>query len=951
MFTRLFTPRWEHTDPRVRRKALESGAAPAEAVAKAAREDEDPEVRRCAMEHLDDLALLAALAATEPVPAIQAVAGRRQRELLAGPLEAGPSVETRLKTLRQAHSPELCVFLVRDALVAEVRAAALEQVKEPAVLCTVAIGDPVAAVRRAALERIEDPQGWETVARETRNRDKQVSRRARERLDAWQQACDDRKHVERLCLEMEGLLAETPDAGDAVRIRRLDSQWKPLESVASPQLMARYGHARELAVAEIECLAALQDARRSICADLERLLAEMNDNEVANTLSAEDLLASLDAAIERWQAQVPVAGDDDPLAQRFAGLVKQVQAESRRLARDHACTAPLQALLQQAGALRDGQAEADESRIKEIEHRWAALEQPASSALAEALQHDFDSVLQVLRERLDRQRRQQIQALDKAEHLLAELQAALQQGELEHALSLRDRVRHLLKNARDVDERKRRALQGRLQGMQPRLEELRQWRHWGTGKARQRLCTEIEALADSARSAEEVAAMVRNARDAWKRIDHAEGPARETLWQRFDQACTRAYEPYQRERSEQAARRVAHFDQKQALCRELDAYERDTDWKQVDWGSADQRVRKARERWRRIGPVPGKARRGLEKTYHEVLERLESHLGKERERELRRRRTLIAAVEQLAEAPDVRAAIRTVKEAQAKWRPAVQASRQVEQSLWRQFSSACDAVYQHTREQHAAADAEQQANLERKTSLCAELEALLDDADADFKDIEQRFGRAHSEWAGIGAIPRKAERPTKARYEALEKRFAQCRQQQAQAVAASVLQGLRARSRLCEHLETEVLASNMEAGSRQALVEETRQAWQALDALDARQEKILCERRDLACRALGGDEQARQVLLDGLPGNLEKRLELCLQIEIAAGIDSPAEFTQARMQFQVSRLADAMHHKIGEPRSRQDQLRDLQMEWYQSGPVPMEMLDSLEARFERAISP
>jgi len=142
----------------------------------------------------------------------------------------------------------------------------------------------------------------------------------------------------------------------------------------------------------------------------------------------------------------------------------------------------------------------------------------------------------------------------------------------------------------------------------------------------------------------------------------------------------------------------------------------------------------------------------------------------------------------------------------------------------------------------------------------------------------------------------------------------------------------------------------MEAGSRQALVEETRQAWQALDALDARQEKILCERRDLACRALGGDEQARQVLLDGLPGNLEKRLELCLQIEIAAGIDSPAEFTQARMQFQVSRLADAMHHKLEEPHSRHERLRDLQMAWYQAGPVPVEAQGSLEVRFETAMS-
>ena len=950
MFNRLFTPKWEHADPRVRRKALASGVAPAAAVAKAAREDEDPEVRRCAVEYLDDLELLAALAATEPLPSIREVAGQRLRALLAGPLQVGPPLEARLETLRQACAPELCVFLARQAQVAEIRTSVLEQVKETSVLCAVAIEDPVAAVRRAALERIEDPQGWETVARETRKKDKQVSRLARERLEAWRKARSDRENTERLCREMEELLAETLQAGDQLRIRRLDGQWEPLESSASRQLTTRYRHARELAVAEIERLAALQSARRAICVDLEGLLVGVHDNAGSDALSAEDLLVSLDTAIGRWQAQLPEADDDDPLAQRFAGLVKQVRRESERLARDRACAARLQALVQQAGALRDEQAKLDEPRIKKLESRWAALEQPTSRSLAEALQDDFDSALQLLRERLERQRRQRQQALDTAEGLLAELESALQEGELERALSLRDRLRHLLKTARGVAEHKRLALQEQLQGMQPRLEELRQWRHWGGGKARLRLCTEIEALAGSVRSAEDVAARVRNARDAWKRIDHGEGPAGEALWQRFDQACTRAYEPYQREQREQAAQRAAHLGQKQALCAELDAFERDTDWKQVDWQAADQRVRKARERWRRIGPVPGKARRVLEKNYHEVLERLESHLGKERERELRRRRALIAAVEKLATAPDSRAAGRAVKEAQAKWKPAVQAARQVEQSLWLQFRSACDAVYTHTRKQREAADAEQQTNLEHKIALCTALETLLEDKDTDFREFAQRFGTSRSEWAGIGTIPRKVERATQARYEALEKRFAQRQQQQVKAAAECVLQGLRARSRLCECLEAEVLDSTLEAGSHQALLEETRQAWQALDALDTGAEKVLRERFDLASRALGGDEQAGQTLLDGVPKNLDKCLELCLQLEIAAGIDSPAEFAGARMQFQVSRLAEAMHHKIEEPRARQDPLWDLQIAWYQAGPVPREAQGSLEARFGHAVA-
>jgi exonuclease SbcC len=950
MFTRLFTPKWEHADPRVRRQALASGAAPREAVAKAAREDEDPEIRCCAVELLDDLALLVVLLATETVPDVREVAGQRLRSLLAASLQAGPPLEIRLQTLQQARAPNLSVFLVRQAQVPEIRVAALEQVQETEVLCDVAIGDAVAAVRRAALERIEDPQAWETIARQMRNKDKQLSRLAHERLEVWQQARADRENAERLCREMEGLLEGALQAGDEMHLRRLDSQWATLASVNSPQLNQRYQQARDRVAASVEQLMALHAKRRDICADLENLLANINEHDGSTARSADDVLVSLDAAMGRWQALLPAADDNDSLARRFAGRVREIRLAAQRLARDHARAASLQALLQEAGALAEEPGKLDEHRIKKLETRWAVLEQPACRPLAETLQHDFETALQRLRGYLDRQRRQRLQALDNAADLLVELEAALQEGELERALSLRDRLRHRLKTVRGVAEHKRLALQEQLQGMQPRLEELRQWRHWGGANARQRLCSEIESLTDSVLSAEEVAARVRNARAAWKRIDHAEGPAAEALWQRFDEACTRAYKPYQRERRAQAARRVAHYDQKHALCLELDAFERDTDWKQVDWQVADQKVRKARERWRRIGSVPEKAQQSLAKNYHEILERLESHLGKERERELQRRRALIRAVERLATATDLRAAIREVKAAQAAWKPTVQASRQVEQSLWKQFRSACDAVFKHAREQRSAADAEEQANLERKTALCAELEALLGNADAEFAEIAQRFARSRSEWGDIGSIPRKLERSTQARYEALVKRFQQRRQQEARAAEELLLQGMSARSRLCQRLETEVLESTMDAVAQQGLAEEAGQAWQALETLEACYEKVLRKRLDLASRALGGENQARQSLLDGLSGNLEKRLELCLQTEIATGIDSPAEFTQSRMQYQVARLAEAMQQKPTEPHSRHEQLRDLQIAWYQAGPAPLEAQASLEARFGRAIS-
>ena len=370
----------------------------------------------------------------------------------------------------------------------------------------------------------------------------------------------------------------------------------------------------------------------------------------------------------------------------------------------------------------------------------------------------------------------------------------------------------------------------------------------------------------------------------------------------------------------------------------------------MDWRAADRMVRSAGERWRRIGPVPPKARKPLEKDYREVLARLESHLETERERELRRRRALIARVEQLASAADLRSAVREVKEAQEKWLPTVQAGQEQEQTLWKDFRQACDAVFSKSKEERMAADTERQANLDRKLALCVELEALLDGSQGNFHDLAQRFAAAAAEWSGIGALPRNEERAVETRYEALGKRLAKRRQQESKAAEQALLQGVRERSRLCDRLETAVLENSLAAADRAALLEDTHRAWDALAPLDTPQASALHQRFELAGRALAGESGTREELLDALPRNLARRLELCLQMEVAAGLDSPVEFGDARLRLQVSRLADALSHRQEGALSGSDRLRELLLDWYQTGPAPLESHGGLAARVARVLA-
>ncbi len=948
MITQLFRPKWERSDPRVRRRAFESGAVPAEAVERAARSDSDPEVRRSAVACLEDLDLLAELSDYEPMSAIREAACHRRRALLASPLRDGPPLQARLKAIRRLPTSELCALLAREVQAAEIRAAAVNRVADTELLCTLAVDDPVAAVRRAALERIEEPRGWEVVARKARNKDKQISRIARERLDTFHKARSERESAEQLCGSMQRLAQGAATAASRADFHRLTLQWDKLECALPASLKERFEQASQGVVAALERFESLLNQRRALCAELEALLGSLRDSRGRDTALDQAESDRLPSIMRRWEALARDAHEDQTLAEQFAGLVEQVQREVARLALDGSRASRLRELIEKARAAVDAPAELDERRVKGFKRRWTELELPETKYLADMLQQEFDGVLHALRERLERQIRQRKQALQEAGQFLRELEQALEKGKLEHALSLRDRIRHRLKTAKGVDESQRAAVQECLHAIYPQLDNLRDWRHWGSGQSRERLCSETEALAGSALSAAEIAGRVRNAREAWKHIDRAEGPAPEALWQRFDAACTRAYAPYQEQRREQMAQLDAHRAQKQALCAELETLERDTDWKTVDWSEADQSVRALRQRWRRVGPLPRKGTKALEQRYRDVLERLESHLGREREREVRRRRALIERVEALVDAPDPRVASREVKEAQNNWKPRVQADKRTEQALWQQFRAACDAVFNRISAERDATERERQANLQRKKTLCDEIERLLNDAKADFLTVSRRFAEAGDEWRKVGPIPRKAERGVAARYEALGKALAERQQQAANAAAEALMEGVRERGRLCERLEAGVLEGCLAEADRKALLQETARAWELLGPLEHACAAALRERFECASRALAGDAEARQLLQNASTENLRQRLDLCLQLEVEAGVDSPAEFAEARMQLQVSRLEDALKHR--HEAAAVDRLRALQIAWHQVGPLPEKDQPALEARFARALA-
>lgn len=942
ILSRFFKPKWQHPDPQVRSQAVQELEAADPNLARVALEDDHPGVRRAALHRLNDPALLQRIAAGDPEPGVRDTAEARLRHLMAGGEASSPPLAQRLAVLAQAADPGLADYLAVHGVEPELRLAALERLADSSLLAELACRDPAVQVRLAAAERVRDAAGLEQVAQHARNRDKRVYRQVKARLDALRDRQQRAERAETLCRDLETLAADPSGVLDMSRFHALAQDWEAQAEAAEPDLRARWQQARERFLDRFNAQSAGHADRHGLCAalaSLHRKLAATSGLSAELAAEADTLLADGPAA---WSRTGPAPRAEE---QRFQELLAAVRERRDALARDEQRTGRCRELLARAESLLHQAGAVKEADLDKLQERWRALPAPADPALAAELRQGFESALDRLKARLHKQSESKDQERADIETLIEHLQAALDQGELQQAITLRDQARERLRHNLALSRQDMAALERRLNGLLHRLDELRGWRRWGTHQAREHLCEEAEALAGQDEDPAARGERVKKLRAGWKAMDRSGGPAPKNLWERFDAACERAYAPVQAHHQAQAREREANLAARQALCEELERYEADTDWERPDWKEADRLWRQARERWRKLGPVNRAERRTVQQRFEAALERLNGRLDKERQREIARRQGLIQRVQSLAEGDDLKAGIEAAKQAQAEWPPTVQGPRRQEQALWQAFRAACDAVFERRQAEHQAADAERQANLEHRQALCRELETL---AAAGLDSVARGRDRVEAiagEWEAAGPPPRAEQRDLERRYGAARERFqARLREREA-ALERRDMDALAQRAGLCAEAEALLVGPPADPD---AAVAGLRARWDDLPPLRPAQEAAVRSRFDSACQALGTDEAGRLAHLETLEADLETRKLLCLRLEILAGVDSPRDYQQARLEYQVARLSESLTARNTAQDARAE-ARQIETQWYATGGLPGELNAALEARFGRAL--
>lgn len=945
ILSRFLKPKWQRNDPATRKNALQTLDSAAPTLLEMARQDPDSGVRQAALERLTDFNALQAIATTDADASVRTAAQERYRSLLAGKTADSPPLADRLALLHAGLDSKLIDDLLQHAAEPELRLAALERIEPETTLAEIAAHNPHQDVRLAASERVHDPLLLEQITRQARNRDKRLYRRTRERLDALAVTQANTAQLERLCAEMEQLPWDGESGPHAGRFPKLEHEWRERESAAQPELRERYTRARARFLAERQASANRRAQRLELIASLENLLERLQQQSQPD----EELAAALHQAAHdtplAWGHLGPAQdAESRRMDARFQQLGHEIGERERTLQRDHRRAEQLRAVLREAEALLEQPSEVRDIDLKQLRQRWEGLERPESRPLISELQSRFDGLLDKLRARLQRQIQQRDQEWQALQDSVQALETALEEGELQQATELNDQAREQIKRNIGLTRAQLSAIEERLQHCASRIGELRGWRRWGAHQAREQLCATTESLVGLEIDPPDLAKRIQKVREAWKDLDHHEGAAPKALWKRFNDACERAYAPCQAYFEAQNRERQQNFEKKQALCTQLEEFVAATDWNQPDWREADRLHRRSREQWYKLGPVNRSERKALDQRFQQVLQQLESHLGAERTREFQRRQQLVQQVQALVESPELRPAIETAKRAQAEWHPTVQASPRQEQALWKEFRAACDAVFARRESEQQAAATERQSNLSNRLALCAEIEALTSIDAAQLGEAHTRLEAIQQEWQTIGPVPKADQRALEQRFEAALRQFAQHERFLKRTRSREAFQQLHTRSRLCARLEKLLALAPVDA----ALLVQDRQTWETLPPLPAALSAAIQGRFDAALAALTEAPEQAPALIAQLEQNLERKQIWCIRMEIVAGVESPPEFAQQRMEYQVARLSAS----LAGGGSKADTVHDprlIQQEWCLTGALPADVEAELDTRFLRAL--
>ena len=457
------------------------------------------------------------------------------------------------------------------------------------------------------------------------------------------------------------------------------------------------------------------------------------------------------------------------------------------------------------------------------------------------------------------------------------------------------------------------------------------------------LIKQMEALPESDLKIHRKVKTINTLHQKWKTLGRSN--LNDELWQQFKVVSDLAYAPCKLHFRARKKELAANLKARNALCDSLEATIESINKSDVDTTALNQLLREADSNWKKASPVEQTKIKSLQKRFYGLMDEIRKHRKKLYLESVAKKKSLISQLRELIDSGDKREAMTQAKALQTEWKTISPASYKEDKLLWEQFREACDSVFakrapsKPTSKNHGnRADQEIQANIDALKAFSALNDQELQNARADFNATVRAFTEAQNH----GAKKQRSQLIDQFNHlkRSLDSRFGTLPDKKSQVL----LNRIDSHTRLLQDVEEELLNGSEEFSAVKARFDI--EAWQQLETTGNTEFDSLLQ--DRASNLMNNDNQLEY---QKCALAAESRLrELCILLEIRAGVETPEADQAQRMSLQLSQLRSGFGQNKPNQKDNIKFAHETRMRSLCLGPIQPRASDSLHKRLSKSLA-
>lgn len=232
---------------------------------------------------------------------------------------------------------------------------------------------------------------------------------------------------------------------------------------------------------------------------------------------------------------------------------------------------------------------------------------------------------------------------------------------------------------------------------------------------------------------------------------------RDEIWKRFKDASTVINKRHQDHFEGLKAREEENLQKKTALCEKVEQLQLDDLKTYAQWDEMSKQIIELQAEWKTIGFTPRKVNNEIFDRFRAACDRFfqakTAYFKANREKlsaNLAAKNALIEKAEALKDSTDWGATTNKFVELQKEWKTIGPVAHKISDTIWKRFNDACNYFFDKKNEANKGQRKEEEANLELKKAVIAEIEKL---AAEPGDNLLQSIRELQAKWNKIGHVP------------------------------------------------------------------------------------------------------------------------------------------------------------------------------------------------------